>query len=62
MIVVTAAGVHRRVPAGACRIGPQSTPERVCTVRWQEQGIEQHAEVSAKDLSAYLRGCIVQYA
>lgn len=62
MFVVTAAGVRRRVPAGACRIGPQSAPPRFCTVSWRENGIEQRAEVSAEDLSAYLQGCIVQFA
>jgi hypothetical protein len=62
MFVVTAAGVRRRVPAGACRIGPQSAPPRFCTVSWRENGIEQSAEVSAEDLSAYLQGCIVQFA
>lgn len=62
MFVVTAEGLRRRVPAGACRIGPQSMPRRFCTVRWWEHGVEQSAQVSAEDLSAYLHGCIVQYA
>jgi hypothetical protein len=62
MVVVTREGAHRRVPAGACRIGPHSTPRRSCTVRWWEKGIEQSAEISAEDLSAYVLGCVVQYA
>jgi hypothetical protein len=62
VVVVNAEGVRRRVPAGACRIGAHSTPWRVCTVRWLEQGIEQSAEISAEDLSAYLLGGVVQYA
>ncbi|HTO48480.1 MAG TPA: hypothetical protein VML91_12655 [Burkholderiales bacterium] len=62
MLVVTADGASRRVPAGACRIGPHSMPRRFCTVRWWEHGLEQSAHVSAEDLSAYLHGCIVQYA
>ena len=62
MVVVTHAGAHRRVPAGECRIGPHTTPRRACTVRWRERGIEQSAEVSAEDLSAYVLGCVVQYA
>jgi hypothetical protein len=62
MVVVTREGGHRRVPAGECRIGPHSTPRRCCTVRWREKGIEQSAEVSAEDLSAYVLGCVVQYA
>ena len=62
MFVVTAEGVRRRVPAGACRIGAQSAPPRFCSVSWRENGIEQSAEVSAEDLSAYLQGCIVQFA
>jgi len=62
MVVVTGAGAPRRVPAGACRIGPHSTPRRSCTVRWLEKGIEHSAEISAEDLSAYVLGCVVQYA
>jgi hypothetical protein len=62
MVVVARDGAHRRVPAGACRIGPHSTPRRSCTVRWAEKGIEQSAEVSVEDLSAYLLCCVVQYA
>jgi len=62
MVVVTVEGAHRRVPAGECRIGPHSTPRRACTVRWREKGIDQSAEVSAEDLSAYVLGCVVQYA
>lgn len=62
MFVVTAQGVRRRVPPGACRIGPQSAPPRFCAVSWRENGIEQSAEVSAEDRSAYLQGCIVQFA
>jgi len=62
MLVVGADGASRRVPAGACRIGPHSEPRRFCTVHWSEHGIEQSAQVSAEDLSAYLNGCIVQYA
>lgn len=61
MLVVTAHGASRRVPAGACRIGPLSA-SRFRTVRWSDNGVEQSAQVSAEDLSAYLRGCIVQYA
>jgi hypothetical protein len=62
MFVVTAAGVRRRVPAGACRIGPHSAPGRFRPVSWRENGVEQSAEVSAEDLYEYLRGCIVQFA
>jgi len=62
MVVVTGEGGHRRVPPGECRIGPHSTPRRSCTVRWREKGIEHSAEVSAEDLSAYVLGCVVQYA
>ncbi len=62
MVVVTREGAQRRVPAGPCRIGPDSTPRRSRTVRWREQGTEQSAEVSAEDLSAYVLGCVVQYA
>lgn len=62
MVVVTHEGGHRRVPAGECRIGPHSTPRRACTVRWRERGVEQSAEISAEDLSAYVLGCVVQYA
>jgi hypothetical protein len=62
MLVVTADGASRRVPAGACHIGPRSMPRRFCTVRWWDHGVEQSAQVSAEDLSAYLRGRIVQYA
>jgi hypothetical protein len=62
MVVVDAEGTRRRVPAGACRIGPHSTPRGVCNVRWQELGIEQSAQLSAEDLSTYLAGCVVQYA
>jgi hypothetical protein len=61
MRVVTAEGASRRVPAGACRIGPFSGA-RFRTVRWWEGGVEQSAQLSAEDLSAYLHGCIVQYA
>jgi hypothetical protein len=62
MVVLTAEGVRRYVPAGPCRIGPHSTPRRSYTVRWQEMGIERSADITADDLSAYLQGCIVQYA
>jgi hypothetical protein len=62
MLVVTPAGEHRRVPPGACHIGPYSTQQKLWTVRWHERGAERVAEVSADDLSTYLRGCIVQYA
>lgn len=62
MLVITAAGEHRRVPPGACHIGPYSTQRRLWTVRWHEGGVERAADVSANDLSAYLRRCIVQYA
>ena len=62
MFVLTAAGERRRVPAGACHIGPTSVQRRFWTVRWRERGIEQSAEISAEDLSGYLLGCIVQYA
>jgi hypothetical protein len=62
MLAVTADGASRRVPAGACRIGPHSMPRRFCRIRWWEHGIEQSAQASAEDLSAYLHGCIVQYA
>jgi hypothetical protein len=62
MVLFTPEGTRRRVPAGACRIGPHSTPRRVCTVRWIELGVEESAQVSAEDLSSYLLGCIVQYA
>jgi hypothetical protein len=61
MLVVMATGERRRVPAGACHVGPYSPHRRVWTVRWRERGDEQGAEVSAADLSAYLLGCIVQY-
>ena len=61
MLVVTAEGASQRVPAGACRIGPLSA-SRFRTVRWSDNGVEQSAQVSAEDLSAYLHGCIVQYA
>ena len=61
MLVVTAEGASRRVPVGACRIGPLSA-SRFRTVRWLENGVERSAQVSAEDLSAYLQGCIVQYA
>jgi len=37
-------------------------PRRFCSVNWRENGVEQSAEVSAADLSAYLQGCIVQFA
>lgn len=62
MVVVTAEGTHRRVPAGACRIGPHPVARRLRMVRWQESGVEQSADVSAEDLSAYVLGCVVQYA
>jgi hypothetical protein len=62
MFVVTAEGVRRRVPAGACRIGSHSAPRRFGAVSWRENGVDQGAEVSAEDLSAYLQGCIVQFA
>ena len=61
MLVVTPAG-ERRVPPGPCHIGPYSARRRLWTVRWQERGAERVAEVSADDLSTYLRGCLVQYA
>jgi hypothetical protein len=62
MLVVTREGASGRVPAGACRIGPHSTPRRSCTIRWWERGIEQSAEIAAQDVSAYVLGCVVQYA
>jgi hypothetical protein len=61
MVVVTAEGGRRRIPAGACRIGAHSA-RRSSTVSWWEKGIEHSAEVSAEDLSAYVLGCVVQYA
>jgi hypothetical protein len=62
MLVVAADGASRRVPAGAGRIRLQSTPRRFRPARWREHGLEQSAQVSARDLSAHFRGCIVQYA
>lgn len=61
MLVVTAGGASQRVPAGACHIGPLSA-SRFRTVRWSENGVERTAQMSAENLSAYLQGCIVQYA
>jgi hypothetical protein len=62
MVVVTAEGTRRCVPAGECRIGPHPSARRLRTVRWRESGVEQSADVSAEDLSAYVLGCVVQYA
>jgi hypothetical protein len=61
MLVVPAEGAIQRVPAGACRIGPLSA-SRFRMVRWSVNGVQQSAQASAEDLSAYLRGCTVQYA
>lgn len=62
MVVVTATGTRWRVPAGECRVGMRAMDQRVCTVRWNEGGVERTGSVSTEDLSAYLSGAIIQYA
>jgi hypothetical protein len=61
MLVVTAEGASRRVPAGACRSRPLSA-SRFRTVRWSDNGVQQSAQVSVEDLSESLRGRLGQYA
>jgi hypothetical protein len=62
MIVRTAEGTRRRVPAGACRIDRHSPMQTVCTIHWSERGADYSAQLSSKELRAYVLGCIVQYA
>ncbi len=62
MMVCTAEGTPMRVPAGACRIDRPSAMQAVCTIHWSERGIDYSAQLSSKDLRAYVLGCIVQYA
>jgi hypothetical protein len=61
VVVASAKGRHSPIPAGACRIESRSAWDH-CTVSWWESGIEQSGQISAKDLSAYLLGCVIQYA
>ena len=62
MVLSTAEGTRRRVPAGACRVDRQSAALDVCTVPWSESGMNYSALLSGEELRTYLVGCIVQYA
>mgnify|MGYP000981844559 CR=1 FL=1 len=63
-VVVTAldaSGARCTVPAGGCLIGAPQFPARRSTIHWESAGVEHTASVTAEDLAAYLRGCMVQY-
>ncbi len=62
MVLITAPGTWRRVPAGACWIDRYSATDDVRTVRWSEKGIDYSAQLSGDDLRAHVLGCIIQYA
>lgn len=60
--LVTGDGTRRRIPAGICWIGPRDTPAPDVVVRWTEGGVEYTGRISARDLTACLRGLLLQYA
>jgi hypothetical protein len=62
VVLITADGSGRRMPAGACWIVDESASRDIYTVRWGESGGEQTARVSGEHLRTYLRGCMIQYA
>lgn len=62
MSVVSGDGLQRMVPAGPCSIGMPRTVGGCPSVSWRAGGVNHRAEVTAEDLAAYLRGCVVQYA
>ena len=62
MVLLTADGARRRLPAGPCWIDRHAAASGACVVRWNESGIDYRAEMPDEDLRACVLGCIVQYA
>ena len=62
MIVVTADGIRQNVPPGTCWIGPRGAAATGVVVQWSEYGVHYSGRISAEDLAACLRGCLLQYA
>jgi hypothetical protein len=62
MVLITASGTWRSVPAGTCWIDRYSATDDARIVRWSEKGIDYRAQLSGDDLRAFVLGCIIQYA
>jgi hypothetical protein len=48
--------------AGICCIGPRDTAAADIIVGWSEHGIRYSGRISVDDFTAYLSGCLLQYA
>ena len=60
-MLVTDDGTRRRVPPGTCWIGPRGLAAEDVIVRWTERGVAYTGCISSEDLTACLRGCLLQY-